>query len=385
MTVTDATAIDVRLDDDPEWRRDAAPVVVFGIVGWNGLLPGQRVIVRGRLQPARPGDTVSALVFASAPPRKVGSPPVWQRVAGHVRDRLRTSVDGLPGDERGLVPGLVIGDVSAMPPDLTGAFRITGLTHLNAVSGANVAIVLGAVLASVRRLGARRRLRSVLAGAALLGFVVLVRPSPSVLRAAVMGGVVLIGSAIGRRSATVPVLSAAVLLLVVTDPFLARTPGFALSVLATAAIVVFGRPLTDCLAEVMPRPLAGAVAVPTVAQLACTPILVAVFGQVSPWAVPANLLAAPAVAPATLLGIGCALTGVVWQPAASLLARLAAVPAWWLATVARTLSAAPGAGLDWPDGVRGLALLGIVSLAVVLGWRRLRRARRRAMLDVCPR
>jgi competence protein ComEC len=270
-----------------------------------------------------------------------------------------------------------------MPLSLTQAFRVTGLTHLNAVSGANVAIVLGAVLGGVRRLGAGRRLRAVLAAAALLGFVVLVRPSPSVLRAAVMGAVVLAASVLGRRTSALPVLAAAVLALVLVDPFLARTPGFAMSVLATAAIVAIAPAWTERLSRVVPRPLAAAIAVPAAAQLACMPVIVAAFGQLTPLAIPANLLAAPAVAPATLLGIGCALVAVVAPGVAALLAQLAGLPALWLAIVARTLAAVPGAGLRWPTGWPGLGLLVVAGAGCWVVASVIRRSWRRAMLDPC--
>ena len=298
LTVVDATALGVRRGDEP-WQNDHAPVTLFAVAGhWLGLLPGQQVSVEARLRPARTGDLVSAVGFAADDPRTLGRPSMLQRWAGSVRSSLRDACAGLSADQRGLVPGLVLGDVAAMPPDLTVAFRMTGLTHLNAVSGANVAIVIGAVLALAQRVGLRRRWRALIAAAALPAFVVLVRPSPSVLRAALMGGFVMSAVMLGRRSSSVPVLSATVLALVLVDPFLTRSPGFALSVAATAAIVLIAPTWTRRLARRMPWPMAAAIAVPAAAQLACTPILVAAFGQLTPLAVPANLLAAPAVAPA---------------------------------------------------------------------------------------
>jgi competence protein ComEC len=382
MEVVDATASAVVVGG--ERATDRAPVVLFATApGWSTLLPGQRLEADGRLLAPRRGDLVSAAVFARGPPRLLGRPPWWQRAAGLVRERLREACAGLPGDERGLLPGLVLGDVSAMPPSLTSAFRTTGLTHLTAVSGANVGITLGAVLGLARLAGAGRRLRFAVGVLALLAFVVLVRPSPSVLRAAVMGAVVLLGSVAGRRAAPVPALAAAVLLLVLVDPFLARTPGFAMSVLATGAIVVVAPRLTDRWARRWPRPLAAALAVSASAQLACTPVIVAAFGQLCPLAVPANLLAAPAVAPATLAGIGMALLAAVVAGTAGRIAPLAAVPTAWLATVARTLAAVPGADARWPAGVHGRVLLGVatavVTLLVVTA-----RARRRAILNRCP-
>jgi competence protein ComEC len=386
LVVADATVTGVS-SASGAWTRDRAPVVVFAAGGgWLGLLPGQRLEVRARLREPREGDIVAAVVLPSDLPRLIGQPPVWQRWAARVRDGLRSACAGLGDDRRGLLPGLVLGDVAAMPPSLTNAFRVTGLTHLNAVSGANVAIVVGAATAGVRRLGAGRVSRAWLAAAALLAFVVLVRPQPSVLRAAVMGAVVLLAALLGRRASPIPVLAGAVLLLLVLDPFLARTPGFALSVLATASIVLLAPAWTERLARRMPRPLAAAIAVPAAAQLACTPVIVAAFGQLTPWAIPANLLAAPAVAPATLLGLAAALVGVVLPPVAAGLAWTAGLAAGWLVIVARMLSHAPGAGLRWPTGWPGVLLFGVAALSVVAAVRVVcRRHRARAMLDPCPR
>ncbi|MBV9292405.1 MAG: ComEC/Rec2 family competence protein, partial [Frankiales bacterium] len=355
LTIVDATARGWRPTPTAPWRADRAPVVVIALAGsWFGLLPGQRFDVPGKLLPPRPGDTVSAVVFAEGSPQLLGRPPPWQRWAGGVRDGLRTACAGLSGDVRGLLPGIVIGDVSQMTPALTSDFRVTGLTHLIAVSGENLAIVVGAVVAVVRAAGGGRRLRLLIGLAAVIGFVVLARPSPSVLRAAVMGTVVLVGTAVGRRNAGLPVLAAAVLGLVLVDPFLARTPGFALSVLATAAILVVAPRWTKRLSRWMPRSLAAAIAVPAAAQLACTPVIVAVFGQVAPLAIPANLLAAPAVAPATLLGLIAALLSQLSSSTAAVAAWLGGWPVAWLVLVARTLAAVPGAGMTVPTGWSGV-------------------------------
>jgi competence protein ComEC len=384
LVVVDATALAVRRPG-AGWQGDRAPIVVLAVdSSWLDLLPGQQVEAAGRLAPPRPGDVVTAVLVAGDPPRLEGRAPLWQRAAGSVRDTLRRAVLPLPADERGLVPGLVIGDVSQMPPTLTNAFRVTGLAHLNAVSGANVAIVLGTMMAAVRWAGLGRRARGLVAAASLLGFVVLVRPSPSVLRAAVMGAVVLVAGMTGRRSRALPAVSAAVLGLVLVDPFLARSPGFAMSVLATTAIVTVAPVWTARLSRSMPQPAAAALAVPAAAQLACTPVIVAVFGQLTPYAVPANLLAAPAVAPATLAGIGCALAGVGWPGLAGVLAWVAGLPAAWLVLVARAGAALPGAGLGWPTGARGLALLTTAGLLVLFAVWAVKRRLRRAILGRCP-
>src|SRR4051794_33303030 len=383
LVVAEATVTAVRRPGDA-WRADRAPVVVFAVSSqWLGLLPGQWVTTSGRLATPRPGDTVAAVLVVAQAPRLLGRPPLWQRAAGAVRDGLRAACLPLPADERGLVPGLVLGDVSQMPAQLTSAFRVTGLAHLTAVSGANIAILLGTVLSAVRWTGLGRHGRALVCAAALVGFVVLARPSPSVLRAAVMGAVVLLADVTGRRGRALPAVSAAVLALVVVDPFLARSPGFAMSVLATAAIVTVAPGWTGRLSRTLPQPLAAAIAVPVAAQLACTPVLVAAFGQLTPLAVPANLLAAPAVAPATLAGISCALAALLGPGLAAPFAWAAGLAAGWLALVARTLAAFPGAGLRGPTGWLGVAL---VAALAALGWlvaRSVVRRRDRAMLDAC--
>lgn len=367
-------------------RPDRAPVTVLAHGrSWLGLLPGQRLLVRARVRAPRAGDPVAATVLPSGDPRLIGRPRLWQRVAGRVRAAFRVATTGLPPDERGLVPGLVIGDTAAMPADLTDAFRTSGLTHLNAVSGENVAVVLATVGAVLRRTWAGRRARAVVSLLAIVGFVVLARPSPSVLRAAVMGAVVVAGTFAGRRGQPLPALAAAVIALLVVDPFLARAPGFALSVLATGAIVLTARPVADRLARRMPRPLAVAIAVPLVAQIACTPVLVAAFGQVSPWGVPANVFAAPAVAPATVAGVLCAAVAVPLPAVAGMLAWVAAVPAGWLALVARSFAALPGAGARMPSGVAAAAVVVGAGVLAVFGVGEVGRRRRlHAMLGAWP-
>jgi competence protein ComEC len=248
--------------------------------------------------------------------------------------------------------------------------RLTGLTHLQAVSGENVSVVLAVTLAVARAIGVRRRLRVVVAAVALLGFVVLARPSPSVLRAAVMGGVVLLAMAVGRRVAPMRALSAAVLVLLCVNPFLARSVGFVLSVFATAAILTVAPHWTDRLARHLPRAVAVTIAVPAAAQLACTPVLVLAFGQLTPYAIPANLLAAPAVVPATVLGVVCAGVATVYGPAAVPIAWMAALPTAAIAVVARSLASLPGAGLRW-SGAAAVALLVLATgLAAWIVWRR---------------
>jgi competence protein ComEC len=381
LTLIDATVTRV-FADRPRDADSPVLVMTYGS-GWDGLLPGQHVEVTGKLSPPRRGDDVAAVLAARSPPTLIGTPPWWQRAAGQVRLALRRACDGLPADERGLLPGLVDGDVAAEPEALKTDMRLTGLTHLTAVSGENVAVVLGVTLGVARAIGLRRRSRVALAALALLAFVILARPSPSVLRAAVMGSIVLLAMVAGRRIVATQTLAAAVTMLVVVNPFLARSVGFVLSVCATGAILLLAPRWTDRLAAYLPRPLAIMIAVPAAAQLACTPVLVLAFGQLTPYAVVANFFAAPAVVPATILGVACAATATVSTGIATALAWLAAAPTAVIAIVGHGFASLPGAGLRWPSGV-GADIALVVALAIV-AWVCVRRRRPSAQRDILGR
>ncbi len=348
-------------------------VVVFAAEeGWADLLPGQRVRARVAVSPAGAPDGVVARLSARGPPEPVGGASWAQRAAGGLRDGLADAADRVLDDApAGLLPGLVVGDTRAMDPVLTEDFRRAGLAHLTAVSGANVSIVLAGVLAPLRRRAADRRLQACVAVLALVAFVVLARPSASVVRAAAMGGIGLLALASGRSRAAMPALSASVVVLLLLDPRLARDAGFALSVTATAAIVLlapgWSRRLRD---RGWPGVLADAVAVAAAAGLATAPLVAGLSGLVSPVSLPANLLAAPAVAPATVLGLLATVVGPVVPPAGDALVWLAGWPVRWLVTVARAAAALPDGASGWPAGARGALLLTVLLLVVgLLLWR----------------
>jgi len=327
------------------------------------LLPGQQVRVAGRLAPARDGPPAAAVLTLAGPPRRIGRPPALQTAAGDLRAGLRRAADGLPRDERGLLPGLVVGDTSRLPADLQSDFRTAGLTHLVAVSGANLAIVSGFVLLVGRWAGLRGRALPVLAAAAIAGFVVLARPEPSVLRAAAMGALALLALATGRRRRSLAALAATVVVLLLVDPWLSRSYGFALSVLATGALVTLATAWTGRWSGAgVPRPLAAAFAAPLAAQLVCAPVVVLLSDQVSLVAVPANLLAGPAVAPATVLGVLATLASAVHPGTAAGLAWVAGGFVWWIVHVARWSAGLPAAAVGWPGSLAGAALLGAVTL-----------------------
>lgn len=359
-----------RVQHAGRWHAAGGRVLVLATdTGWQGLLPGQRLRAEGRLAPPRGGDLTAAVLSARGAPRRLEEPPWLQLAAGSLRAGLRRACADLPPAEGGLLPGLVVGDVSRMDPAVEEAFRATGMTHLTAVSGSNVAIVCGLVLLLARWCRAGPRLAALLAGVALVGFVVLVRPSPSVLRASVMGAIALVALAASRPRAALPALGGTVLVLVLLDSALARSPGFALSVCATAGLLLLAPGWRDALRRRgVPPGFAEALAVPAAAQAACAPVIAAMTGTISLSAIPANLLAVPAIAPATVLGVLAATVSPVSPALAEVLAWLASWPARWLVEIAHRGAGVPGGTLPWPGGVAGgLLLAAVLAGALALG------------------
>jgi competence protein ComEC len=346
----------------------STPVLVFGDTSWAQVRWRERLRFSGRFDVADPADDVVAVFSPSRAPETVGEPGMVADVAEHVRSGLREAVSGLPDDARGLLPGLVIGDTSRTPQSLTDAMLITGMTHLSAVSGSNVAVVLAAALALCRVLGVRRRWRPPVALLLLAGFVILARPEPSVLRAAVMGVVGLLGLSTSRRRMGVPALSAAILVLLCIDPWLSRSFGFALSTLATLGLLLFARPWGDWFARFLPtrlKWLGVAIAIPVAAQAMCGPVVVLLQGSVTLIGVLANLLAAPLVAPATVLGVTVALVALISHPVAVMLGWLAAAPTLGIAWIARACAGVPMGTMPWPDGAPGALLLAFLSVGLL--------------------
>jgi len=358
------SAVDERL------RLDERVLVLATHERWRALLPGQRAKAQVRFGQSRGGDLKAAVLSADSPPVLVGSPPWEQLAAASLRGGLQRACGPLDDRPGGLLPGLVVGDTSRLPAELDQQFRDVGLTHLTAVSGSNVAIVVGMVvfLGGWLRLGPRAK--AVLAAVAVIGFVILVRPSPSVLRAAAMGGIGLLALASGRLRAALPALAATLTVLIVIDPELAGDAGFALSALATGGLLLLAPRMRDGLRRRgVPGGVAEALAVPAAAQLACAPVVAGLSGAISLVAVPANLLAVPAIAPATLTGVAAAALSPLWPDGAQFVAWVGGWPAWWLVKVAELGAAVPSGSIAWPAGVGGALLLTGLVVVVLAGVR----------------
>ncbi len=326
--------------------------------GWGSATVGSAVVFDARLTSVEVSDGIAARARAVTSPSPVAGPPAWLAAVARVRTGLRTAMTGSSPEQAALVPALTVGDTSAVDGTVTEEFKATGLTHLMAVSGANLTLLLGFVTTLAGWVGVRGRAVLALSVASVVGFVVLCRGEPSVLRAAAMGLVTLAGVGQGARAAgALRNLSIAVIVLCWADPWLSRSWGFALSVTASLGIVLWAGRWTEVLAGWLPRWVAESVAVPLSAQLATQPIVTALSGTVSLSGLPANALAGPFVGPVTVLGLATA--SVAW--ASPVVARPLAWLAGWgcepILQVARRGSLLPGATTAWPATPVGLLLV----------------------------
>ena len=347
----------------------------------SGSLPrarrGDRLEVTGRLLVQDDGDFATFLlhrgisvILEADRARRVGpSANLLVRAAQAARASLLGEVRALFGArEAGLLMGLALGDTLGLDPGDEEHFRATGLGHLLAVSGENVAMVLAPILGLALLLRLSAVGRFLLGGGAVLFFVVLTGAEPSVLRAGVMAGLALAGALLGRPRSTGSILAGAVLVLLVVDPFLVYSLGFQLSVAATAGIVALAGPLAARL-RFLPRPLAIATATTLAAQAAVSPILLDQFHQV-PWVtIVANVLAFPAVAPALLLGLAAAGVGLLFGPVGALLALVAAVPIRYLEVLADQMASAPLPSVT-SKGDLPVLLGGMAAVAALAWWLR---------------
>jgi competence protein ComEC len=340
-----------------------APARDFGAV-----MVGQPMRFRARITAPTRRDLSVAVVTAIGTPTMGRAGPL-NRAAYTVRAGFAAAARRvLPADQAAMLPALVLGDMSTVSPVTGQEFRTAGLTHLTAVSGANVTIVCGAVLFSARLIGPRAAVG--LAGITLALFVVVVQPSASVLRAAVMGAIALVGVLSSRRRQAIPALAATVLLLMVITPQLAVDVGLALSVVATAALVIVA-PIWSrrLVAAGWPRPLADAICVACAAQLVTAPLIAGISGRLSVVSAAANLAVAALIAPITVLGSAAAALCLFWRAGAQLLIRFTGPELWWLLRIAHTAAGVPGASVPVPSGLSGVVAVGAGGLLAVLSWR----------------
>lgn len=331
---------------------------------------GDRIQTRGHLQQppgaSRPGafDRAAYLarqgIFFSMEVRSVtvtgpGRLDPVRRAAVALRHRMEGVLKTiLPDGYAALMAGLLLGSRSDLPGDVSQAFRESGVFHLLAVSGGNVAMILIPFLALLRRIGFRRRWAAA-GGIPLVAFFILLTGStPSVLRAGLMAILMLLGDLLGRERDALNTLGASVLLLLMASPRLLFDVGFQLSVAATLGILLLTRPLQNWMApwfqsafgQQVGHWVAEGLAVTFAAQLMVEPLCLYYFGSLSPVAPLANLLVSLCQGPVVYLGTVSLLTGLVLMPLARLLGALLQVGLWILVFLVKATAAVPGGYLE---------------------------------------
>lgn len=279
-----------------------------------------------------------------------------------IRKQVVDQIVGVTPDSSALVLGLSIGDASRVSTTLQSAMQLTSLTHLMAVSGANCAILIGAVYYLLHRFSIRYRVGfSILALCVYIG---LVGFQPSVLRASVMSVAVLLALNLGRKVNPLAALALSVLLLLSISPSLAVNYGFALSVLATAGILIVTPRLYKAFTLRMPRWIAMGLAVSAGAQLFCFPVLLGLQGGVPTYSLLANLLCEPLVAPITVLGLIA--VALVWcPPIAAAFFWFASLAAWPIVEIAMSLAEFPFSTMPWRIDGWGVFAATILVIAIL--------------------
>lgn len=295
-----------------------------------------------------------------------------------VRERFLESLGGISEDAKGLVAGLAIGERNLIGAELEDSMRDLSLTHLVAVSGANLAIVLGSIYFLTAWLGWSRNYRYALALFVMGLYVLLVGPESSVIRAATMALFVMLGLWLGRGSNPIFPLSSAVLVLLILDPGLATDVGFGLSAFATAGLVGLTPFIYERLRNRMNKVLAAAIAATSAAQLYTLPIILYLQSSLPIYSIAANLLVEWVVAPVTILGMLAVVSSSLFPPLAHLLSFLASFGTQWIVFVSQTLYQLPFVRLHFPPGVFGIALVIFIAVLITL-WLRPNRFSRLAL------
>lgn len=290
------------------------------------------------------------------------------RLPAELRFTLREAAKQQSGAE--LVPGLAVGDTSLVDQPLDDLMTESSLSHLVAVSGSNCALVIMVAIAAASRLGAGRRLRIFIAAGALGSFVVLVGPDASVQRAAIMAAVLLLSNFSSKSRQALPSLGLAILVLLCIDPWQSIQAGFALSVMATMGILLGVAPLEQWLRVHvrLPKLLALPIAIASIAQFACAPLLLLLQPGLPISGVLANILAAPVAPAGTALGMATMLLLPLHGGLGEIVLWVATWPARWIEASGTLAVALPMGRWYWPGGWGGTLLLAAVEALVIAVW-----------------
>ena len=369
----------VRIDAGP----GAGERVLVEVKGPFPGTPGDELRVRGGVRPlpgfeqaARRAGAHALIAADSVAPTGARRGGVLGALDG-VRRRADAALQaGVPADLGGLARGMVLGEDDRLTPQMTADFRASGLAHLVAASGSNVALLAAMALALGALLGLPRSARLWLALGLVVAYVPLAGGGASIQRAGIMGVATLVAALASRPASRWYALLLAAAATLGLNPRAAEDPGWQLSFAAVAGLMLLAPPLRSWLVRRrVPGPLAEALAVCIAASAATAPLIATHFGRLSWVTVPANLLAAPAVAPVMWLGAAVALLGQASPALAQPLMTLAAWPLAFIAGVGHAAAHLPGARaqVHLSPGAAAACLAGLLALAV----RRVRSAGRR--------
>jgi competence protein ComEC len=284
-----------------------------------------------------------------------------------IREAFLNSASGVTPDAMGLVAGLTIGERDLVSDQLAEQMRITSLTHLVAVSGANLAIVLGAIYLVAARIGLPRNVRFLGALVAMILYVLLVGPESSVIRAATMASFVMAGLWLGRGTKPIYPLALAVGFLLAIDPGLATDVGFALSAFATAGLTMLAQPLYEIWSRRLWKPVALGLAATASAQLFTLPVLLYLQPSLPTYSLIANLVVEPVVAPVTIFGILSVMFAPVFPILTQTITWLASFGTLWITKVAQTFAEMPLARMHFVQGWMGIAISALL-VAGITAW-----------------
>ncbi len=348
------------------------------------VAPGDRIAFRAAAEAApRDGSELAAIlatrgvvatVRIDEPPEIAGGGPLGE--LEHARRAGAAAIGrALPEPEAGLAAGILIGVRDGLDRTVAADFATTGLGHLVAISGWNIALVAGIAGALLLRLPLGRGRRTLIAIGAVSAYALASGASASVLRAAAMGGIALGAQAAGRPAGAATALGLATTALLAIDPASVADIGLQLSIGATVGILAWAEPIGGWIGERAggrtPAWLATTLGVSLAAQAATLPLVLLHFGRVSLVAPLANLLAAPLVAPAMAVsaaGLGAGVAAGAGVPDA-LLAPVAIggrLILGGLVAIAGSLAGWPLASVTLPSPLDLLAAGGAaVALAIV--------------------
>lgn len=337
---------------------------------WN-LPPGTELTLTGKISNSNLLRGAAGQLSVTTEVQIDNGPPNFQNIAFLFRDGLHRALDSTNSLASGLVPGLAIGDESRVSAELENDMKAAGLAHLTAVSGSNVTLLIAIVLAIGSRLKFSTRTNYYVALIALAAFVVIVRPQPSVLRASAMGVIMVIALLSKSAKSPLPALIASVVLLIALDPWLAISFGFALSVFATAGLLLWAKALLLSFDQHISKRIPGwiltGLVVTVCAQVAVFPLMIALGAKISLGSLPANLISVPLAGPTMVLGLLAALVAPIFFPLAQLIAWLAILPATIIAISAKLIAGQSWLIIPWPTGLIGVALsIGFISYLIWL-------------------